>query len=704
MAANSSTIRISILGDSNLKGVLGNAAEDLDGFGGAIGKMQSSFAGLGKFVLGAGAVAAAGLGALAVSAWGAADESAKIARVQEQLIKQTGASAWTSADGMDAFTQSLSNKIGIDDELIASGESVLLTFTNVQNKVGEGNDVFNQATGLAADMSTVLGTDLSSANMMLGKALNDPIDGVTKLTRSGVTFTDAQKEQIKTLQESGDILGAQKVILGEVSKEFGGAAEAAATPLDRLKVMVGNAQEAFGTWLIPIVNSAAEWLGERLPRAVQIVEDKLNDWWPTLESSANTVKDALSGIGDKVKGALEWLTSPEQEDARTAAAFAVGTVLAGAFVALGVSAGQAAIGVLAATWPILLVVAVVGGLVFAFLKAYENIEAFRNVVNAVKDTALSFWNNALVPLGNWLMSTWNGTVWPKALELLDAFKSVWPTIEQGLLAFYNNALLPGIKFIQDNMDAFKNLGVAVLVVVGVILVIVGVLAVLGAGMIVVAGLIISVLVVATGVLIVAFQKVIQFVWDLAQNIASAIADAARWIGSLATSAGEMASGVGRKVGEAIDWFNGLPGRILGAIGDVGHLLWDAGSRIVGGLIDGITSKFNEVKNTLGNLTKLLPDWKGPAEVDATILRPSGQLLMSGLMSGIASQVPVLRAQLGEITAQIPTMVASGGSATAPAAGSVTNYNVTVNAGVGTNPVDIGRQVQRVLSQFERSGS
>ena len=38
------------------------------------------------------------------------------------------------------------NKSGIDDEAIQSGENLLLTFTDIRNEVGKGNDIFNQAT------------------------------------------------------------------------------------------------------------------------------------------------------------------------------------------------------------------------------------------------------------------------------------------------------------------------------------------------------------------------------------------------------------------------------------------------------------------------------------------------------------------------------------------------------------------------------
>src|SRR5258708_1908746 len=81
----------------------------------------------------------------------------------------------------------------------------------------------------------------------LVKALNDPIHGVTSLMRVGVTFTAQQKEQIKTLVDTGHTMDAQKVILAELTKEFGGSAAAQATASDKAKVAWKNVEEQVGT-------------------------------------------------------------------------------------------------------------------------------------------------------------------------------------------------------------------------------------------------------------------------------------------------------------------------------------------------------------------------------------------------------------------------------------------------------------------------
>jgi hypothetical protein len=184
-------------------------------------------------------------------AFSEAQDAAKIGKLTAAVIKSTGGAARVSADDVDRLATRLSNLSGVDDELIASSENVLLTFTGIRNEVGKGNDIFNQGTEAALNMSAALGTDLQGATIQVGKALNDPIKGVTALQRVGVSFTAAQKAQIKTLVDSGHTMEAQKLILGELSKEFGGAAKAAATPGDRARVAWGNFEEMVGTKLLP---------------------------------------------------------------------------------------------------------------------------------------------------------------------------------------------------------------------------------------------------------------------------------------------------------------------------------------------------------------------------------------------------------------------------------------------------------------------
>lgn len=192
-----------------------------------------------------------GVGAAALGSFKAFEESEKIARQTDAVIKSTGGSAQVTSKHISDLASEMSKLAGIDDEMIQSGENMLLTFTNIRNEAGKGNDVFDQAAKTALDMSVAMGTDMTSSAVQLGKALNDPIKGVSALSKVGVTFTDGQKKMIQSLVESGDLMGAQKVILAELAKEFGGSAEAQATASGKAQVAMENLGEAAGSILAP---------------------------------------------------------------------------------------------------------------------------------------------------------------------------------------------------------------------------------------------------------------------------------------------------------------------------------------------------------------------------------------------------------------------------------------------------------------------
>jgi hypothetical protein len=115
-----------------------------------------------------------------------------------------------------------------------------------------------------------------------------------------------------------------------------------------------------------------------------------------------------------------------------------------------------------------------------------------------------------------------------------------------------------------------------------------------------------------------------------------------------------------KATEMLTWVRGLPGRITSALGNLGNLLRSAGSHLISGFINGITSQFGSVKSTLGGLTNDLTSWKGPPSLDARILTPAGQSLIAGFQRGITAQTPSLQQQLQGLTGALPGMTAAGG--------------------------------------------
>ena len=275
----------------------------------------------------------------AVATKNAVDSAKAIAQV-EAAVKSTGGAAGKSVSELEAMADGLQRvSLFDDDEILKNVTANMLTFTNITGKE------FDRAQQATLDLSTRLGTDLTSATVQVGKALNDPIKGVTALGRAGVQFTAQQKEQITAMQEAGDIAGAQNIILGELEKQFGGAAKAAADvdPYTQLSKEIGNLSEDFGKiineFLKPLlvvvrrnVDAIKGWSDET-KKTVLIVGGLLAVLGPTLLAVSSLINayTTIKGALLAAKTAQLGLNTSILANPYVAAAAAVG-VLIGAMV------------------------------------------------------------------------------------------------------------------------------------------------------------------------------------------------------------------------------------------------------------------------------------------------------------------------------------------------------------------------------------
>lgn len=289
--------------------------EGLKRFHGLLGDAAGGFKHLletaGGFALGGGILA--GIGAIGGFLTDAvhAGENANTAIAQTAaVLKSTNGAAGVTAQQVDQLATQYMKLSGVQDDTVRGAENMLLTFTNIHS------NVFPQATKTVLDMSQALGQDTKSSAIQLGKALNDPIHGITALQRVGVTFTEQQKEQIKQMMAAGNTAGAQGVILAELQKEFGGSAEAAGKANGGIKILSAqfdNMKQSLGQALIPVlgqvmtaVQPLIAKLGDVLPGILADVTSFISgDLSPALSQLGNfvnsTVLPALSQLGDFIE-------------------------------------------------------------------------------------------------------------------------------------------------------------------------------------------------------------------------------------------------------------------------------------------------------------------------------------------------------------------------------------------------------------------
>jgi phage-related protein len=162
-----------------------------------------------------------------------------------------------ATDRVSAYAESLEKSVAVDADVIKATQTKLATFGALTKSVGEAGGAFDRATKAALDMAAAgFGTAEGNA-VQLGKALQDPIKGLAALAKSGVTFTDQEKEKIKTLVESGRQLEAQEMILKAIEGQVGGTAEASASSFDKMKFAVAGVSDTFGEMLLPVIDALA---------------------------------------------------------------------------------------------------------------------------------------------------------------------------------------------------------------------------------------------------------------------------------------------------------------------------------------------------------------------------------------------------------------------------------------------------------------
>ena len=353
-----------------------------------------------------------------------AREAQKVGAVTTQVIKSTGGAAKVTASQVGDLASSISAKVGMDDEAIQSGANLLLTFKNVRNEAGKGSDIFNRATQAATDLSAAGFGSVESSSKMLGKALNDPLKGLTALGRAGVTFTKAQEDQIKKMVESGDILGAQKKIMKEVESQVGGVAEAQATAGDKLTVSWGNFQEMVGTMLLPVM-------------------------------------DKLAVAGTKV---LTWMQANP-----------------GVIKTMAIAFGILGVALFAVTSPIAVVGAAIGGLIALFGYLYTKNQTFKKVVDvvwkAVGKVVGFYWSRVLKPtmqalwrvlttvvipamrsLGRWVVDVWRTKIAPAWSAMKTGAKSLWESIVRAkdrIVAGFDR-IRAGVARVKDAFATARN--------------------------------------------------------------------------------------------------------------------------------------------------------------------------------------------------------------------------------------------------------
>lgn len=450
-------------------------------------------------------VAALGAG-LAVAVKEAAAYEETFAELS-QVIESTGGVAGITADEAVALANAFQDVTKFSDQTIMRGETLLLTFTNI------GEDVFPRTVETMLNMGEVFGS-VDGAAIQLGKALNDPVAGISALSEVGVSFTEEQKELVAAMMETGDIAGAQTLILDELEREFGGVARAAGATfggqLTILRNKLMGVATAIGMRLLPFLTKLVSGFISFLPKIERVawvfgnfVETLLlgRDYiYETSEAlgflfgntdKANAVAlklvNTFFDVWDVLKGFVDGILIPFVKNHLPAfknALLAVGAVIGGAVVLGGILSLVGAI--MSLINPITLVIGAIALLAMAWTEDWGGIRTFlvdtvwpaiqpilSNIVEWFEvniprafQAATDIWNNVLKPTWNemkghlWTLFGLSGLLVKAMVENWGGIRDkivddVWPAIKEAftqLASFLAVAIPAAIGFLKTVWD------------------------------------------------------------------------------------------------------------------------------------------------------------------------------------------------------------------------------------------------------------
>jgi hypothetical protein len=246
----------------------------------------------------------------------AATDEAVLFAQQEAVLRSTGNAAGMTSKQLVEMANSIQQNTIFSDDAVRSAQNMGLTFTNIKSNTFP--EFIKTVTDVTAAYKGVNATekDLQNTSLQIGKALNDPAAGLTMLTRIGITFSDEQKKQIKLLMSQNDLYGAQKIMLGELQKEFGGSAEAISQTTGGLQKQAANLKvdikaalgeiiqtitRGVSSYIVPLLQKTLLWIQTHRDTIIKVIRSVMAVGKFLIKFIIAQPKQAIASIGAGIK-------------------------------------------------------------------------------------------------------------------------------------------------------------------------------------------------------------------------------------------------------------------------------------------------------------------------------------------------------------------------------------------------------------------
>ena len=247
----------------------------------------------------------------------AEEENIGFARLQS-VIEATGRAAETSARQIDAMVDELELYSNADKQAAMDAAASLAIMESVPTSL------FEQIFDTANDLSRVVGQDIGSAITTIGRAMEEPVEGMTRLRRQGIFITKELQSQITELVEQNRLYDAQKLLLDDIQERVAGTAEKMADAAGMQSLMValdryyGSVGQLANSATQPVTDAAADTVNfftrfvDQYLDAKRLTEIKPDEYRDMSLGELSEIKDLYDSLADEWPGALGYVLAFEK--------------------------------------------------------------------------------------------------------------------------------------------------------------------------------------------------------------------------------------------------------------------------------------------------------------------------------------------------------------------------------------------------------
>lgn len=283
-----------------IRGDASQFTKTMSGVKGTISSVATPLGAITKVGLAIGAAFTAAAGAVALAAYklNSIGEEGRASDAKLKNVVKTmglfGGQSEVVANRLLDVADATARKIGVDDDLIASTQAIVMSFEDIGKSADVTGGLFDQVTKAALDMSVLFGGDATGYAIQLGKALSDPEKGLAALKKTGA-LTRADIERIGgEFARTGNKGQAFADIIGAINRQVSGQSEAVARSSEKIKISLGQVIESFAKPFSEGFNA--------LPAALESVFPAMSAKATELGSIVGTsIAMAISGDASKAK-------------------------------------------------------------------------------------------------------------------------------------------------------------------------------------------------------------------------------------------------------------------------------------------------------------------------------------------------------------------------------------------------------------------